>query len=306
MPWAQALSARGSDCTEMRTGTFPRGHSPARPTSSTARRRPELKNRRARFTPAWIAAAGQPFWNRVWSSRRLTREIWHRFKWPNWQSVRARCLPELQYSGLSSKNSASPITAAGLVIDETRRLVSLCLQPLAVRVGDALGQLLLSDTQGGGPARHDPAGAADQRLRPGAERSPEPLRQHRHQRPGTRRGAPWGCRAGLDGDDLLQPVNVETVDQAQARATGPMPHSAAAAAQAANSNVAASLLRAFDGMRPLAVDVAGSGKLERCSVVAKLEDGREVVVDLADIRKALAVDTMRPPPNADPALEAAE
>jgi hypothetical protein len=30
------------------------------------------------------------------------------------------------------------------VIDETRRLVSLCLQPLAGRVGDAIGQMMLS------------------------------------------------------------------------------------------------------------------------------------------------------------------
>ena len=45
-------------------------------------------------------------------------------------------------------------------------------------------------------------------------------------------------------------------------------------------------------MRPLAVGVA-AGQLERSSVVARLEDGREVTVGLADIRKALAAEPER-------------
>jgi hypothetical protein len=88
---------------------------------------------------------------------------------------------------------------------------------------------------------------------------------------------------------LLQPVNVETTDQAQQRQDRADAQAEAGTAAAANSNVAASLTRALDGMRPLAVDVAG-GQLEAAGVVAKLEDGREVVVDVADIRRALAVE----------------
>jgi hypothetical protein len=111
-----------------------------------------------------------------------------------------------------------------------------------------------------------------------------------------------------DADELLVPVNVETVDQAQQRQDRADAQAGAATATAANSNVAASLTRALDGLRPLAVDVAG-GQLESASVVARLEDGREVVVDLADIRKALAVEPENrgdAPPISDPTLEAAE
>jgi hypothetical protein len=46
-------------------------------------------------------------------------------------------------------------------------------------------------------------------------------------------------------------------------------------------------------LRPLAVDVAGR-QLEAAGIVARLEDGREVVVDLVDIRKALAVEPVNP------------
>src|SRR5262249_51825604 len=35
----------------------------------------------------------------------------------------------------------------GSMIDDTRKLVSLCLQPLAVRVADAIGELLLSPAE---------------------------------------------------------------------------------------------------------------------------------------------------------------
>jgi hypothetical protein len=53
-------------------------------------------------------------------------------------------------------------------------------------------------------------------------------------------------------------------------------------------------------MRPLAVDVAGR-QLETAGIVARLESGQEVVVDLADLRKALAAEQP-----AEPTLEAAE
>jgi hypothetical protein len=46
-------------------------------------------------------------------------------------------------------------------------------------------------------------------------------------------------------------------------------------------------------MRPLAVDVAGR-QLESAGIVARLESGQEVVVDLTDIRKALAVEPESP------------
>jgi len=89
-------------------------------------------------------------------------------------------------------------------------------------------------------------------------------------------------------------VNVETTDQAQQRQDRADATQEATAAQAANTNIAASLTRQLDGLRPLAVDVAGR-QLEAAGIVAKLEDGREVVVDLADIRKALAVEPVNSP-----------
>jgi hypothetical protein len=89
-----------------------------------------------------------------------------------------------------------------------------------------------------------------------------------------------------DADELLQPVNIETVDQAQQRRDRTDAQAAAATATAANTNIAPSLTRRLDGLRPHAVDAAG-GQLETAGIVAHLEDGREVVVDLADIRKAL-------------------
>ena len=64
--------------------------------------------------------------------------------------------------------------------------------------------------------------------------------------------------------------------------------------QLRNTNIAASLTRRLDGLRPHAVDVAG-GDLESAGVIAHLEDGREVVVDLADIRRALAVEPVNGP-----------
>ena len=102
-----------------------------------------------------------------------------------------------------------------------------------------------------------------------------------------------------DADELLQPVNTETLDQAQQRQDRADAEAEAAAAAAANTNIAASLTRRLDGLRPLAVDVT-AGQLERSSIVAHLEDGREVVVDLADIRKALAVE---PPADLSEAAE---
>jgi hypothetical protein len=69
------------------------------------------------------------------------------------------------------------------------------------------------------------------------------------------------------------------------------------------TNVAASLTRQLDGMRPLAVDIAGR-QLEAAGVVARLEDGREVEIDLRDLRKALSVEPGEPITLED--LEAAE
>ena len=74
-----------------------------------------------------------------------------------------------------------------------------------------------------------------------------------------------------DTDPMFQPVNIETVDQAQARKTAPMHRPRLAAA--ANSSVSASLVRQLDGLRPLAVDVAAC-QLESAGVVSR-EEGRE-------------------------------
>ena len=94
-----------------------------------------------------------------------------------------------------------------------------------------------------------------------------------------------------DADELLQPVNVETLEQAQQhqdRADAAQ-EATAAQATAANSNITASLVRQLDGLRPLAVDVAGR-QLETAGIVARLESGQEVVIDVGDLRKALAVE----------------
>src|SRR4029077_9324461 len=69
-----------------------------------------------------------------------------------------------------------------------------------------------------------------------------------------------------DADELLQPVNVETVDQAQQRQDRADQQAEAATATAANSNVAASLTGRLDGLRPHAVDVA-AGQLETAGIV---------------------------------------
>ncbi len=93
-----------------------------------------------------------------------------------------------------------------------------------------------------------------------------------------------------DADELLQPVNVETTDQAQQRQDRADAEAAAstAAATAANTNSAtAGLVDELKRLRPHAIDVAG-GELESASVIARLEDGTEVTVDVADLRRALA------------------
>jgi hypothetical protein len=96
---------------------------------------------------------------------------------------------------------------------------------------------------------------------------------------------------------MFQPINIETVDQAQQRQDRADAAQEATGAQAiaANSNVAAGLVDELKRLRPHAIGVAAC-QLETASIVAKLEDGREVVVDLDDIRKALAADaTIRSP-----------
>ena len=89
-------------------------------------------------------------------------------------------------------------------------------------------------------------------------------------RPEARRAI--GLPGRADTDPMLQPVNVETVDQAQQRQDR-ADAAQEATATAANSNIAASLTRALDRMRPLAVDVAGR-QLETTGIVARLESGR--------------------------------
>ena len=104
------------------------------------------------------------------------------------------------------------------------------------------------------------------------------------------------CAIGLPGradtDPMLQPVNVETTDQAQARQD--RADAETAASTAANSNTAnAGLVEELKRLRPHAIDVAG-GQLESASVVARLEDGTEVMVDVGDLRRALAVEPVNP------------
>ena len=43
----------------------------------------------------------------------------------------------------------------------------------------------------------------------------------------------------------------------------------------------------------------GAGQLEAACIIAKLEDGREIVIDVRDLRRALAVE----PPALDEASE---
>jgi HK97 family phage portal protein len=182
-------------------------------------------------------------------------------------------------------------TTRSTIEDESRRLASLALQPLAVRVGDAVGQLLLSDQERASGVRVTIN--LESLVRGFGLELSEALSRYVlggiMSRSEARRAI--GLPGRADTDPMFQPINIETVDQAQQRQdrADAAQETTAAHATAANSNVAASLIRALDGLRPLAVDVA-AGDLERSSVVARLESGQEVVVDLADIRKALAVD----------------
>ena len=90
-----------------------------------------------------------------------------------------------------------------------------------------------------------------------------------------------GLPGRADTDPMLQPVNVEAVEQAQARNDRADAEIAAATSTAANSNTAtAGLVEELKRLRPHAIDVAG-GQMESAGVVSRLEDGREVVFDLA-------------------------
>jgi hypothetical protein len=64
----------------------------------------------------------------------------------------------------------------------------------------------------------------------------------------ARRGI--GFLGRLDADELLVPVNAETVDQARQRQDRADDQAAAATAAALNTNIAASLTRLLDGLRP--------------------------------------------------------
>ena len=185
-------------------------------------------------------------------------------------------------------------TTRSTVEDESRRLVSLALQPLAVRVGDAVGQLLLSDAERASGLRV--AINLESLVRGFGLELSEALSRYVlggiMSRSEARRAI--GLPGRADTDPMFQPVNIETVDQAQQRQDRADAQAAAATTTAANTNIAASLTRRLDGLWPNAVDVAG-GQLETAGIVAKLEDGREVVVDLADIRRALAVEPVNCP-----------
>ncbi len=96
-------------------------------------------------------------------------------------------------------------------------------------------------------------------------------------------------------------MNVETTAQAQDRQD--RAEAETAASTAANSNNAtAGLVDELKRLRPHAIDVTG-GQLESASVVARLEDGTEVTVDVADLRRALAAQAH---PVEEPLSEAAE
>jgi hypothetical protein len=164
--------------------------------------------------------------------------------------------------------------------------MSLALQPPAVRVGDAVGQLLLSDQERASGMR------VAINLEPlvrgfGLELS-EALSRYVlggiMSRSEARRVI--GLPGRADTDAMLQPVNVETVDQAQARNDRADAATAAATTTAANSNVAAAgLVDELKRLRAHGLDIGGG--LEGSSVVVRLPTGQEVQVDLADICRAL-------------------
>jgi Phage portal protein len=103
------------------------------------------------------------------------------------------------------------------VIDETRRLVSLSLAPLAARVGDALGQLLLSPQERAQGIRV--AINLESLVRGYGLELSEALSRYVLAGVLSRNEArrTLGYPGRSDGDALRQPVNVEITDQAQSR-----------------------------------------------------------------------------------------
>jgi hypothetical protein len=183
--------------------------------------------------------------------------------------------------------------------------VSLALQPLAVRVGDAVGQLLLSDQERASGMRvamnleslvRGFGLELSEALSPyvlGGIMSRSEARRTRTAGPPRRRRAVAAGQRRDGGSSPAAPGPRQRPGRGGDGYRGEFRHCRIAD-------------RALDGLRPLAVDVAG-GQLESAGVVSRLEDGREAAVDLADIRKALAAE---PPVTADrksdPILEAAE
>ena len=108
-------------------------------------------------------------------------------------------------------------TTRSTIEDESRRLVSLALQPLAVRVGDAVGQLLLSDQERASGLRVTIN--LESLVRGFGLELSEALSRYVlagvMSRSEARRAI--GLPGRADTDPMLQPVSVETVEQAQAR-----------------------------------------------------------------------------------------
>jgi hypothetical protein len=162
-------------------------------------------------------------------------------------------------------------TTRSTIEDESRRLVSLALRPLAVRVGDAVGQLLLSDAERASGLRvtinlESLVRGFGLELSEGLSRYVLAGVMSRSE---ARRAIGLPDRA--DTDTMLQPVNAETVDQAQQRQDRADQQAEAATAAAANTNIAASLTRQLDGLRPVGLDIAGK-QLETAGIIASSPD----------------------------------
>jgi HK97 family phage portal protein len=227
-----ALAARGLVSSEMRTGTFIRGC--LQRDSKLDTQKAQQMAQRWKEICSGVESAGKT----------AVLEQGLEFK-----TIDSRDLASLQMAELAKLSelgvcqafnvpasaglSITDNTGRGLVIDETRRLVSLCLQPLAVRVGDAIGLLMLSDQQRAMGMK------VSINLEPlvrgyGVEQSESTSRlvlAGIMSRDEARRTI--GLPGRPDADTLLQPVNVETTDQAQQRQDRADAQAAAAAAAAA-------------------------------------------------------------------------
>jgi HK97 family phage portal protein len=183
-----------------------------------------------------------------------------------YQEIKVRDMAALQLAELSRLNDVAvcqafsvPPSSIGIIDrttratieDESRRLVSLCLAPLAARVGDAIGLLLLSEVERASGLRVSIS--LESLVRGFGLELSEALSRYV---PGgilTRNEArkAIGYPGRPDSEAPFQPINIETVDQAAARSERAYAESAAQQQQIAANDIGEAM--AAEGERRIAL-----------------------------------------------------